>query len=188
LPVTSTEAPAADSLTRFTRGLGMARTGDSAAAKAEIEAMQALRTQLEKTNNSYWADRTEEQMLAVSAWIALAEGNKEQAEKFMRAAADREDGSVKHIAMENRLYPMRELYADLLLEIGQAAPALREYETALKSYPNRYRTILGIARAAEIMGDRQKAGEYFSKLVAMTKNADTARPEIARAKAYVAQR
>jgi hypothetical protein len=49
--------------------------------------MQGLRAVLEKTDNSYWADRTEEQMLAVSGWIALAEGNKEQAEKLMRAAA-----------------------------------------------------------------------------------------------------
>ena len=89
----------------------------------------------EKTDNSYWADRTEEQMLAVSGWIALAEGNKEQAEKLMRAAADLEDGSIKHIAMENRLYPLRELYAELLLEIGQAAPALREFEAALVSIP-----------------------------------------------------
>ena len=57
-------------------------------------------------------------MLAVSAWVAHAEGAREQAVKLMRAAADREDGSVKHVAMENRLYPMRELLAELLLEIG----------------------------------------------------------------------
>jgi len=31
----------------------------------------------------------------------------------MRAAADEEDGSIKHVAMENRLYPLRELYAAL---------------------------------------------------------------------------
>jgi hypothetical protein len=41
----------------------------------------------------------------------------------MRAAADGEDGSLKHVAMENRLYPMRELLGDLLLEIGQPAAA-----------------------------------------------------------------
>ena len=37
---------------------------------------------------------------------------------LMRSAADGEDGSVKHVAMENRLYPMRELLGDLLLEAG----------------------------------------------------------------------
>jgi tetratricopeptide (TPR) repeat protein len=188
LPVTPTNSPMAESLSRFTRGLGMARSNDLAGAKTEIEAMQNIRARLEKSNNSFWADRTEEQMLAVSAWIALAEGNKPQAETLMRTAADNEDGSVKHVAMENRLYPMRELYAELLLELGQAAPALREFETALKSYPNRYRSIYGIARAADASDDRQKAAAHYNRLMALAKNADSPRPELARAREYVAQR
>jgi predicted Zn-dependent protease len=106
----------------------------------------------------------------------------------MRAAADREDASVKHVAMENRLYPMRELLADLLLEMGQASSALSEYEASLKETPNRYRGIYGAARAAEAAGDRQKAKDYFAKLVAQSKNADTVRPELARANAFLAQR
>ena len=188
LPVGTPGSPIAESLTRFTRGLGMARTGDVAGAKGEIATMQGLRAMLEKTDNSYWADRTEEQMLAVSGWIALAEGDREQAEKLMRAAADLEDGSIKHVAMENRLYPLRELYAELLLEIGQTAPALREFEAALISYPNRYRSIYGIARAAEASGDRRKAAEHYNKLMTLAKNTDSSRPELARARAYVAQR
>ncbi len=188
LPVTSTPYPQADSLTRFTRGLGMARGGDAAGAKREIAAMETLRNALQKSDQSYWADRTEEQMLAISAWAALAEGNRAQAEKLMRSAAASEDGSVKHVTMENRLYPLRELLGDLLLEMGQAVPAQREYEVALKAYPNRYRGIYGAARAAEAAGDRQKAADYFGKLLALSKNADTTRSEIARAKAYVAQR
>jgi len=188
LPVIPSKFPQADSLTRFARGLGMARGGDQAGAKREIEAIQALRGALEKSNQSYWADRSEEQILAVSAWVALAEGAREQALKLLRAAADGEDAAVKHVAMENRLYPMRELLAELLLEMGQAGPALREYEAALKENRNRYRGYYGAARAAEAAGDRQKAADYYAKLVALTKNADTARPELARARAYLAQR
>jgi tetratricopeptide (TPR) repeat protein len=188
LPVTATEYPMADSLTRFTRGLGMARIGDLTGAKGEIEAMKALRSALEKANQSYWADRSEEQILAVSAWVALAEGARDQAVKFMRAAADGEDGSVKHIAMENRLYPMRELLGDLLLEMGQPAAALTEYEAALKANPNRYRGFWGAARAADAAGDRQKAADYFTRLVALSKNADTERHEIQEAKAFLAKK
>jgi hypothetical protein len=106
LPFTPSQYPQPDSLIRFTRGLGMARTGDLAGAKAEIEAIKALRASLEKSNQSYWADRSEEQILAISAWVALKDGTRDQALKFMRAAADGEDGSVKHVAMENRLYPL----------------------------------------------------------------------------------
>ncbi len=188
MPVTSTTSPMAESLSRFTRGLGMARSGDITGAKSEIAVMQGLREKLEKSNNSFWADRTEEQMLAISAWVALAEGNKTQAETFMRTAAENEDGSVKHVAMENRLYPMRELYAELLLEMGHAAPALREFEASLRAYPNRYRSIYGIARAADATGDRRKAADNYSRLMALAKNADSSRPELSRAREYLVQR
>ena len=50
---------------------------------------------------------------------AARKGGQERALKLMRAAADVEDSSAKHIAMENRLYPMRELLGDLLLEQQQ---------------------------------------------------------------------
>jgi tetratricopeptide (TPR) repeat protein len=188
LPVVSTGWPQADSLVRFTRGLGMARTGDLAGAKREIQAMQELRAALEKSNQSYWADRTEEQMLAVSGWVALAEGSRDEALKFMRGAADNEDASVKHVAMENRLYPMRELLGELLLQQGQAPAALREFEAAIKENPNRYRGLYGAARAAEMAGDRPKAVGYYEKLVALASKADTVRPEIARAKAFIGAR
>jgi len=180
--------PMADSLTHFARGLGMARSGNVAGAKAEVEAMKALRAALERVNDSYWADRTEEQMLAVMAWIALREGARDQAVKFMRTAAENEDNSLKHVAMENRLYPLRELYGDLLLENGDAAAALTEYETALKATPNRYRGILGVARAADATGDRAKATEYYGKLIDLTKSADAERQEVREAKAFIARK
>src|SRR5262249_21019565 len=151
----------------------------------EIEAMKALRTTLQRADQSYWADRTEEQMLAISAWVAAKEGSRDQAVRFMRAAADGEDGSLKNVIMENRLYPLREMLAELLLEIGQPAAALKEYETALKQTPNRYRAFWGAARAADAMGDRAKASEYFGKLVNLTRNADAERPEVREAKVYL---
>jgi tetratricopeptide (TPR) repeat protein len=188
LPMVPTQYPMADSLIRFTRGLGMVRTGNIAGAKDEIEAMKALRTTLQRADQSYWADRTEEQMLAVSAWILLKEGARDQAVRFMRSAADSEDGSLKHVAMENRLYPFRELLGDLLLEAGQPAAALQEFETALKQTPNRFRAFWGAARAAEAAGDHQKATEYFGKLVDLAKNADTERQETREAKAFLAHK
>ena len=180
--------PQADSLIRFTRGLGMARSGDLAGAKAEIEAIKGLRATLEKANQSYWADRSEEQILAISAWIALKEGEHDQSLKFMRAAADGEDGSVKSVAMENRLYPFRELLGELLLEMGESAAALKEFETALKQPPNRYRALLGMARAESGAGDRQKAAEYYGKLVDLARNSDDERAETLEAKAFLATR
>ena len=188
LPVTSNNWAYADSLTRFARGLGMARSGDLTSARQEIDAMKMLRQELEKSNESYWVARIDEEIAAVAAWAAQAEGNRTQAEELMRAAADGEDASIKNVAMENRLFPMRELLADLLVEQGQSGAALREYEAALHEYPNRYRGLFGAARAAEASGQPEKAADYYRRLLALTKNSDSVRPEMVAAKAYLAAR
>ena len=62
------------------------------------------------------------------------------------------------------------------------------YEAALKENPNRYRGLYGAARAAEAAGDQEKAASYFAKLVTLSKNADTDRPEIAQAKTFLAKK
>ena len=96
----------------------------------------------------------------------------------MRAAADLEDGSEKHVAMENRLYPMRELLGDMLLEQGQPAAALKEYEVSLKNAPNRLRGYYGAAKAAEAAGEKKKASGYFAQLAKLTRTADGDRAEL----------
>jgi hypothetical protein len=188
LPVSATSYPQADAISRFTRGLGMARTGNVRGARAEIEALRSLRATLLKSAESYWADRVQEQILAVSAWVALADGAPAQAIDSMRRAASGEDGSLKHVAMENRLYPMRELLGDLLLEARRPADAFAEYLNAVQHHPNRFRALYGAARAAEAAADRPNAVGYYSKLIDLASRGDGTRPEVERARAYVRQR
>jgi tetratricopeptide (TPR) repeat protein len=147
-----------------------------------------IRAGLEKANQSYWAGQVEIQILAAQAWIAQAQRKPEEALKFMRAAADLEDSSEKHVAMENRLYPMRELLGDLLVEQGQAGEALKAYEASMKNARERLRGFYGAAKAAEASGDKEKATRYFTELLRLTKNADTDRPEIRAAKQAVPAR
>jgi hypothetical protein len=180
--------PQAEAITYFARAMGSARSGDLAAADREVNKLKELRAALENASQSYWATQVEVQMLAASAWITQAKGEKETALKLMRAAADLEDSSAKHIAMENRLYPMRELLGDLLLEQGQPGPALTEYETSLVSTPNRLRGLYGAAKSADAANQPEKAATYFRNLAEMTKDADADRVEIREAKASVMQR
>jgi hypothetical protein len=118
--------PQAEAITHFARAMGSARSGDLAAAERDVDNLKVIRATLENASQSYWASQVEIQMFAASAWIAQAKGEKETALKLMRGAADLEDDSEKHIAMENRLYPMRELLGDLLLEQQRPEPALTE--------------------------------------------------------------
>jgi hypothetical protein len=54
--------------------------------------------------------------------------------------------------------PARELLADLLLELNDPAAALKEYEQSVSTERNRFRSILGIARAAKQTGDTGPGG------------------------------
>ena len=182
------DIPPAEAVTHFARALGAARIGDVAAAQADVAKLIEIRAGLEKANQSYWAGQVEIQVLAAQAWIAQAQSKPEEALKFMRAAADLEDSSEKHVAMENRFYPMRELLGDLLMEQGQAGEALKAYEASMKNARERLRGFYGAAKAAEALGDKQKATTYFTELLRLTKNADTDRPEIRAAKQALAAR
>jgi len=181
-----TPFPAAEAITHFARAMGAARSGDIAAAQADIDKLNQLREGLLKVNQGYWAEQIEVQVLGAQAWTAQARGGKDEALKFMRAAADLEDGSEKHVAMENRLYPMRELLGDMLLAQGQAAAALKEYEVSLKNSPNRLRGYYGAAKSAEAVGEKKKARSYFAQLAKLTRAADGDRAELREMRQYLA--
>ena len=181
-----TPFPAAEAITHFARALGAARSGDLAAAQTDIGRLKELREGLEKAKQSYWAEQVEVQVLGAQAWLAQAQGNKEEALKIMRAASDLEDGSEKHVAMENRLYPMRELLGDMLRGQDQPAAALKEYEISMKNAPNRLRGFYGAAKAAEAAGQAKKAAGYFRQLARLARTADGDRAELREMKLHIA--
>ena len=72
-----------------------------------------------------------------------------------------------------------------LLELNQPAAALVEYRAMLSTDPNRFRSLLGEARAAKQTGDSATAHDAYLKLVALSKPVGPARPELAEAKSYL---
>jgi tetratricopeptide (TPR) repeat protein len=188
LQVKPSKMPNVDAMTYSARAIGAARSGDTAAAQKDAEELARLHKALQEAKDNYWATEVEVMRLTAAGWIAQAQGNAENALKFMRAAADLEDKNEKSIVTPGRVIPARELLGDMLLELKQPAAALTEYEASQLREPNRFRGYYGAARAAEAAGDRQKAANYYGKLLAIAKTSDGARPELARAKSYVAQR
>ena len=183
-----TPFPPAEAITYFARALGAARSGDLKQAEADIARLGELRAGLEKANQSYWAEQVEVQILAARAWLAQGQGNAAEAAKLMAAAANLEDSSEKHVAMENRLYPMRELMGDLLMVQGLPGAALYAYEASMKAAPERLRGYYGAAKAAAASGDKPKAIAYFRKLDQLTKGAKGDRPELKEMKLFLAAR
>ncbi len=78
-----------------------------------------------------------------------------------------------------------EQLGDLLLEQNQPEQALAAYEASLQLAPNRFNSLLGGGRAAELAGARSKAETYYSQLLALCKNAESQRPELHLAKSFL---
>jgi hypothetical protein len=177
--------PAADAVTYFARAVGAARTGDVAGARKEIEHLQSLHAALTQSRDVYWAGQVAIQRLAAEAWTSYTAGTTSKALEQMTAAADLEDASEKHVAMENRLWPVREQLGELFLALNRPAEALRAFELSFKEAPNRFRGLYGAALAAERMGNRAEARRYYEKLDALCGDADTDRPEVGKVRAFL---
>jgi tetratricopeptide (TPR) repeat protein len=170
--------PFMEALIEYGHALGRAHTSDLDGARKAIARMQQLRDATKEPKFDYFKSHLELQMQAALAWVAAAEGKKNDAIDMLRRAADSEDILGKHPVSPGAFVPIREQLGALLLEMGQPTEAQREFEAALKIYPGRFRGLFGAAQAAELAGDNEGASRYYTKLAAQTSKAGGSRDEL----------
>jgi hypothetical protein len=179
------KSPFTEGFTRFARAIGAARSGNPAAATADIERLAALRDTMQTMKDAYWTEQLDIQRRVALAWQTFAQGQKDEGIKQLMAAADAEDATDKSAISPGPLAPARELLGYMLLEAQRPEDALVAFEATMKKEPNRFRGLYGAARAAEQSGDRAKATTYYKQLLEVAKDADTERPEIVAARKFV---
>jgi tetratricopeptide (TPR) repeat protein len=170
--------PFMEALIEYGHALGRAHMRDLDGARKAIARMRELRDATKDPKFDYFKNHLDLQMQASSAWVAAAEGKKDEAIEMLRRAADDEDILGKHPVSPGAFVPIREQLGSLLLELGQSKQAQREFEAALKIYPGRFRGLYGAARAAEQCGDKENASHYYAKLAAQTTKATGSRDEL----------
>jgi tetratricopeptide (TPR) repeat protein len=179
--------PQAEAVLVFARALGAARSGDVEAARQELDRLQALREEMLTIKQDYWAGQAVIQSQEVEAWIALAEGNEEEALALMHEAVALEDATDKHPVTPGPIVPAHELLGEMLLELNQPEEALAEFEASHVVEPNRFRGLYGAARAAEMAEEVEQARTYYEELVALAATSDGERPELIAAKEFLVQ-
>jgi hypothetical protein len=179
-----TTFPHTDALTYFARALGAARSGNPARAREDVATLATMQKTLADAKEAYWADQVDIQRKAAEAWTLWAEGKKTEGIALLREAAAQEDKTDKSAVTPGPLAPARELLGEMLLESGDAAAALSEFEATMKKEPNRFRAVLGGARAAAKLGKPADAARYYRQLLDIARAADTERAEIKEAKAF----
>lgn len=176
-----------DSITRFARAIGAARSGQLDAARAEISELELIHQQLSTARRaSYWASQAETQLLAARAWLQFAEGNTDEAITSMKRAAALEAATDKEAVTPGEVLPAGDLLGELLLEANQPGEALAAFEAVLAASPNRLNTLYGAGRAAELAGDDVKARGYFEQLIAVASESDPGISRVEHARAFLA--
>jgi hypothetical protein len=167
----------ANGITYWARALGAARSRDLEGARANIAKLESIRDRLIQSKKQDGADTVEIMRLQAAGWTAFAAGEKDEALRLLRASADLEDRTDKHPVTPGPVLPAREQLADLLAELHHPGEALTEYKASLQTSPNRFNSLLGAVRSAEVTGNSAEAKQLYAKLRQIAPNAD---PELLR--------
>jgi tetratricopeptide (TPR) repeat protein len=106
------------------------------------------------------------------ALLVLVDGQRDEAVRMMRQAAAAEDALPLEYGPPDIVKPTHELLGEVLLGLGDGPGAQREFERALQLAPRRALSLLGLARAATMSGDREAAARAHSELRRIWHRAD----------------
>jgi tetratricopeptide (TPR) repeat protein len=166
----------------WSRAIAAGHLRDSAAAQDALKHGDQLIEATRKGDKPYLADSLKDTHDVMQAWADYASGKTAEAVALLRSVADTEDKVGKG---ETDL-PVREMLADMLLEMQKPNEALVEYETSLRTDPNRFNGLYGAAQAAEQAHQKEKAAAYFAQLLKNCNGTISDRPELSQAKTLLA--
>ena len=151
--------------TLLATGLSAIRTGDVETAR-RAEAALARLVAAEDDGGNVRAGRGWVQVMhkQVAALVRVAQGDADGAVQVMDEALEIVAGIRAPNGAADPVKPAYELYGEILLELGRPEDAVARFETSLQRMPNRPRSVLGLARALEQMGDEDGAAEQYEIL------------------------
>ncbi|HSA56064.1 MAG TPA: hypothetical protein VLE53_10185 [Gemmatimonadaceae bacterium] len=156
--------PWPEAVTWFARAIGAARGGDLASAKASVERLNVLERAATSAGEELFARNIRILRLGAAAWLAHGMGQ-DTGVALLREAAALEASTPKHAVTPGPTIPAEELLGDLLMARRTPAEALPAYRRSLESYPRRFNSVLGAARAARATGDSAAARVYYGQLL-----------------------
>jgi len=176
--------PQYEALFYYAKGIGAGRSKNIEVAKQSLDKLENLQnTFTDVASSKYWINQIEIQIKVVNAWELFAQDETEKSIEMMISAADLEDATSKNPVTPGSLLPAREMLGDLYMELNQPKDALIQYELSLKNNPNRFNTLYGAGKSAELIGNKEKANFYFNELLKLNNNSN--REQIIYAKNFV---
>lgn len=143
----------------YARSIAYSALGNTAAARREIEAMDAVASQL--TDKWMVGNNKAQDVLAISrkmaaGELAYREGDSEQAFRLLREAVEMEE-NLAYDEPPGWMQPVRHALGALLLADGRAAEAEAVYRADLQRHPHNPWSLLGLHQALEKLSKWQEA-------------------------------
>jgi tetratricopeptide (TPR) repeat protein len=166
-------------------GIASVKLGDTPRARAAYENLKTARDKAPDATNRQLAQIM---MAEVAGLIQLAQGSKQSGLAALADGARIEASMPRPIARPYPVKPAEELYAEALLESGDAVKAIAQFQAALRRTPRRAAALLGLARAQQKANLLQDARGTARALIGIWHLADQARPELSEARRIAAQK
>jgi len=154
-----------EAVTWYARGLGAVHLGDPASGTASLRRLNELESRARAAGEPYFATQIHVLGLEVSAWAAVAAGDRERAIASMGEAVELEEATPKHPVTPGATVPAREMLGDLYFELHAYEDARREYVSVSERTPARFNTLLGLARTAVALADSADAERRYRSLI-----------------------
>lgn len=177
--------PYAEGIAVFTNGLGLIYLDRDTQAKENIQRLSQIYQQLKDQKQDYWATLTDAKRKALVAYVEFKKGDRATGLKMMAKAADIEDSVDKHPVTPSEVAPIRELYAQMLYRNDNYKDALAQFRMVLKTSPNRFNSLYGAGLAAQSIGDRKIALQFYKQLVIQANGSKSRRVQLQEAKDYI---
>jgi predicted Zn-dependent protease len=126
-----------------------------------------VREKLEAEGKAYDARTIAIMEKEVAALTRLARGEKDEAVRLAKEAADIELTMDAPSGPPEPIKPAPELYGEVLLAVDRAADAAAAFQQSLLRMPQRTPSVLGLARAAVKTGNLTTARESYQLLTTM---------------------
>jgi hypothetical protein len=171
-------------VTYWAHAIAAGHLRDTATAQDAMKHADELIEATRKSDKPYYAADLKEVRDVMQAWADFASGKNDEALHLLRSVADKQD----KIGKGETEMPAREMLADLLLEMNRPQESLAEYETSLRTDPNRFNGLYGAAQAAALTQQKEKAAAYYAQLLKNCDGIHSDRPELTQAKTLLASK
>lgn len=166
-------------------GIASAKLRDLARAEAALEHMGKAMAAAPDADNRQLAEIMQFELAGL---VKAAAGDRIRALTALRDAAVLEARRPRPTARPYPIKPAVELYAETLLETGDAHAAVTQFQASLARTPRRAASLIGLARAAKAAGLRTEAVRAAREFLAIWRLADADRSELREARAIITSR